>query len=84
MDLAVEKGVERFVLLSASILEVGDGPMMSRVSGYVAGLGVEWAALRPTWFMGKRFHLSNSSIANADVVVENREFLRNATSSDDS
>ena len=32
-------------------MEVGDGPNFSEVSGYIAGLGVEWAVLRPTWFM---------------------------------
>ena len=53
VDLAVEKGVKRFVLLSASLLDVGDGPMMSKVSGYLSFLpGVEWAVLRPSWFMG--------------------------------
>lgn len=52
IDLAVEKGVKRFVLLSASLLDVGDGPMMGQVSKYLSGLGVEWAVLRPTWFMG--------------------------------
>ena len=43
--------MKRFVLLSASLIDVGDGPNFSEVSGYVAGLGVEWAVLRPTWFM---------------------------------
>ncbi|KAF4630573.1 hypothetical protein G7Y89_g7562 [Cudoniella acicularis] len=52
IDLAKEKGVKRFVLQSASVLDVGDGPIMGKVSGYIAGLGVEFAILRPTWFMG--------------------------------
>ncbi len=52
IDLAVEKGVKRFVLLSASVMDVGDGPMMGQVSKYLSGLGVEWTVLRPTWFMG--------------------------------
>jgi len=51
IDLAVETGVRRFVLLSASLLDVGDGPMMSQVSKYISSIGVEWAVLRPTWFM---------------------------------
>ena len=32
-------------------MEVGDGPSFGEISGYVAGLGVEFAILRPTWFM---------------------------------
>jgi festuclavine dehydrogenase len=57
IDLAVEKGVRRFVLLSASLLDVGDGPMMGQVSKYISSFGVEWAVLRPTWFMGMPFSL---------------------------
>lgn len=53
IDLAMQKGVKRFVLLSASLLDVGDGPMMGKVSKYVTSLNVEYAILRPTWFMGK-------------------------------
>lgn len=52
IDLALSKGVKRLVLLSASLMEVGDGPAMAEVSKYVSGLGVEWAVLRPSWFMG--------------------------------
>lgn len=51
IDLALRHHVKRFVLLSASLIDVGDGPSFSEVSGYIAGLGVEWAVLRPTWFM---------------------------------
>jgi festuclavine dehydrogenase len=52
IDLAVERGVRRFVLLSASLLDVGDGPIMSQVSKYMTLIGIEWTVLRPTWFMG--------------------------------
>jgi festuclavine dehydrogenase len=52
IDLAVRKGVKRFVLLSASLLDVADGPAMSRVSKYLSEGVEEWAVLRPTWFMG--------------------------------
>jgi hypothetical protein len=52
INLATEKGVRRFVLLSASLLDVGDGPIMAQVSQYIASLGVEWAVLRPSWVMG--------------------------------
>ena len=62
IDVAVEKGVRRFVLLSASVLDVGDGPMMGQVSKYLSSLGVDWAVLRPTWFMGWSFSLSPKDI----------------------
>ena len=54
IDLARSKGVKRFVLLSASIIEKG-GPAYGTVHEYLATLGeregLEWAALRPTWMM---------------------------------
>lgn len=52
IDVAAEKGVKRLVLLSASLLDVGDGPAMGQVSKYVSERGLEWTVLRPTWFMG--------------------------------
>jgi festuclavine dehydrogenase len=52
IDLAVKNGVKRFTLLSASVLEEGDGPIMSQVSSYLKDLDVEYAILQPTWFMG--------------------------------
>lgn len=58
---AIKYGVKRFVLLSASILEVGDGPAMGEVSGYLKGLDVAWAVLRPSWFMGM-FRLVSSVV----------------------
>ncbi|KAK2807527.1 hypothetical protein FQN50_005395 [Emmonsiellopsis sp. PD_5] len=55
VDFARGKGVRRFVLLSGSPLEKG-GAAMGGVHGYLAelgelGEGVEWAVLRPSWFM---------------------------------
>lgn len=52
IDLAVKNGVKRFVLLSASVLEAADGPMMSRVCDYIKALKVDYAILQPTWFVG--------------------------------
>ncbi|KAF8156986.1 hypothetical protein B0H34DRAFT_675345 [Crassisporium funariophilum] len=50
IDLAVDKGVKRFVLLSATTTEPG-----SFGSGfnhqYLLDIGVDYAVLRPTWFM---------------------------------
>ena len=47
---ALESGVRRFVLLSASSLPEG-GPAMGLVHRLLAQTAPEWAVLRPTWFM---------------------------------
>ncbi|KAJ7767005.1 hypothetical protein DFH07DRAFT_1012023 [Mycena maculata] len=49
IDVAIGKGVKRFVLMSASMVELG-GPMMGQVHEYLRSLGVEYCALRPSWF----------------------------------
>jgi len=55
IDMAVEKGARRLVLLSASPLEEG-GQAMGQVHAYLREVGetkgIEWAVLRPSWFMG--------------------------------
>lgn len=50
IDIAKHHGVTRFVLLSSSAIDAG-GPAHGKVHEYLAGLGVEYAVLRPTWFM---------------------------------
>lgn len=50
MELAIQSGVKRFVLLSASSLEAG-GPMMGAVHTWLRDHSAEWVVLRPTWFM---------------------------------
>jgi ergot alkaloid biosynthesis protein len=47
---AMDRGVRRFVLLSASSLPEG-GPMMGAVHRSLRETAAEWAVLRPTWFM---------------------------------
>lgn len=51
IDLSLQHHVKRLVLLSASLADIADGPAMGQVSDYVKELGVEYAILRPTWFM---------------------------------
>ncbi|KAH8599569.1 agroclavine dehydrogenase [Bisporella sp. PMI_857] len=52
VNSALESGVKRFVLLSASEIEKG-GPAMGQVHEHLDSLeGVDYAVLRPTWFMG--------------------------------
>ena len=50
------------MLLSASVLDVGDGPMMGQVSKYLSGLEIELTVLRPTWFMGMSSLLSSDAL----------------------
>lgn len=50
LDRAVKAGVERVVLLSASVLDQG-GPMMGAVHAWLAVNVPQWTVLRPSWFM---------------------------------
>jgi ergot alkaloid biosynthesis protein len=50
LERALDTGVERFVLLSASSLEEG-GPMMGAVHDWLRRHASRWVVLRPTWFM---------------------------------
>ncbi|KAF8646465.1 hypothetical protein AX16_007202 [Volvariella volvacea WC 439] len=49
VDLAVKKGVERFVLLSATVFEKGK-PGTGLTHEYLESLGVGFHVLRPSWF----------------------------------
>jgi festuclavine dehydrogenase len=52
VEFASSKGVNKFVLLSATTLEKG-GPIMGEVHEHLDSTpGIEYAVLRPTWFMG--------------------------------
>ena len=48
--LAIERGMRRFVLLSASLLPAG-GPAMGQVHQWLEQNAPEWTVLRPSWFM---------------------------------
>jgi ergot alkaloid biosynthesis protein len=50
VETAVQRGVHRFVLLSGSPIEAG-GPMVGQVHAWLKTSSVEWAVLRPSWFM---------------------------------
>jgi festuclavine dehydrogenase len=51
VDMAIEKGVQRFVLCGGTTTAVGkDG--MGRVWEHFINTGVEYCVLRPSWFMG--------------------------------
>lgn len=50
VEAATARGTRRFVLLSASLLKVGD-PAMGQVHQWLEHSDAEWAVLRPSWFM---------------------------------
>lgn len=50
LEEAMRRGVQRFVLLSSSLLEPG-GPMMGEVHAWLAKSAPDWTVLRPSWFM---------------------------------
>ncbi|KAJ7253705.1 hypothetical protein B0H12DRAFT_1017419 [Mycena haematopus] len=49
IDHAIDRGVKRFVLMSAGVMELG-GFAMGKVHEYLNTLNVEYCALRPSWF----------------------------------
>lgn len=50
IEQAIDSGISRFVLLSASSLEEG-APMMGSVHAFLKHHAPGWIALRPTWFL---------------------------------
>jgi len=53
IDLAISKGVKRFVLLTASQEEIGSPVLylMWKVHEYLLNIKVDYTVLRPTWFI---------------------------------
>jgi len=67
IDLAIAKGVKRFVLLSASTVTPGS-PSLGEVHQYLLDVGVDYTVLRPTWFM------ENFGTAFVFSIKEKNEF----------
>lgn len=57
VDLAVAKGVKRFVAVTSTRSNPGDVPL-GQIHQYLLDIGVDYAILRPTWFMGTSIALS--------------------------
>ncbi|RXW20225.1 hypothetical protein EST38_g5631 [Candolleomyces aberdarensis] len=74
IDLAIKKGVKRFVLISASECVKG-GPEMGAVHGYLEKVVLEkrglidYVALRPTWFTDNLSREQYTHIKEHDEVV---------------
>ena len=86
VDFARQRGVKRFVLLSDSTVGKG-GPTTGQVHEYLDSLkGIEYAVLRPTWFMGtflfsfypwgRHHHLSGSQKTSIIPTSSNELPLR--------
>ncbi|KAK0216188.1 hypothetical protein IW262DRAFT_201677 [Armillaria fumosa] len=67
IDLAIKKGVKRFVLLSASALELGH-QAMGKVHEYLLSLKVDYAVIRPSWFFENFLTLHLSSIKEHNTI----------------
>ncbi|KAJ7443086.1 hypothetical protein B0H11DRAFT_2162971 [Mycena galericulata] len=72
IDFAIDKGVKRFVLMSAGLIEAG-GPGMGLVHEYLASLNVEYCVLRPSYFFGAP---SARFVSSRDVSLSAAEDCR--------
>ncbi|KAF8171018.1 hypothetical protein K438DRAFT_1909238 [Mycena galopus ATCC 62051] len=73
IDFAIIKGVKRFVLMSAALLEMGD-MAMGKVHEYLRDRNVEYCALRPSWFF------NNLLLNYSDHIRTNNEIVNAAGS----
>jgi festuclavine dehydrogenase len=71
VEFAAARGVRRFVLLGSSMVPE-NGPFMGQVHAKLKQLDVEWAVLRPSWFMGES---GNNSPRQKRVINSNRKLL---------
>ncbi|KAG5640829.1 hypothetical protein DXG03_006890 [Asterophora parasitica] len=67
VELAIAKGVKRFVLLSAAGTPRG-GLLNGKVHEYLAERGVDYAVLRPTWFNAVKQGLVASTVGNGKIA----------------
>ncbi|KAF5313658.1 hypothetical protein D9611_010161 [Ephemerocybe angulata] len=78
IELAVKRGVKRFVLLSASGEGTEKGPnsfSTGAVHTYLDAQGLDYVVLRPTWFIGTRF-LSDAANCHELICYNPENFLR--------
>lgn len=73
-EMAQQAGVSRFVLLSASLVEVG-GPAMGRLHQWLVDHAADWAVLRPSWFM------DNLTDGRHSLALRERSVLETAAGS---
>ncbi|KAJ6544382.1 hypothetical protein B0H19DRAFT_957082 [Mycena capillaripes] len=68
IDFAIQKGVKRFVLMSAAMIAAGD-PIMGKAHEYLHSREVEYCALRPTWFFDNILVHYSDTIRTQDEIV---------------
>ncbi|KAJ3509139.1 hypothetical protein NLJ89_g5377 [Agrocybe chaxingu] len=66
--VAIEKGVKRFVLITATQAEKGDNSQYGKVHEHLANLGVEYTVLRPTWFIENFGQFSHTIRENDEIL----------------
>ena len=71
IDLAISKGVKRFVLLTASQAEIGSPVLMGKVHEYLLNIKVDYTVLRPTWFMRTYFSMRITKASADKTFTEN-------------
>ncbi|KIM42274.1 hypothetical protein M413DRAFT_27068 [Hebeloma cylindrosporum] len=69
IDFAISKGVKRFVLLSATVMEKG-GAETGKVHELLAESGAEYVVLRPTWFLTTSNFPENFGTTFASVIQD--------------
>ncbi|KAG7447419.1 NAD(P)-binding protein [Guyanagaster necrorhizus] len=72
IDLAVQKGVKRFVLLSATSFEPGS-PAIGKVHEYLLSLKVDYAVIRPSWFFENFLTLHLPTIREQNTIMSASE-----------
>jgi ergot alkaloid biosynthesis protein len=69
VDLALKKGVQRIVLLSASLIDE-DGPVFGKIHQTVKEKAPEWTVLQPSYFMQNFIGIQHS-----DSIKDNGEIV---------
>ncbi|KAJ3517516.1 hypothetical protein NLJ89_g459 [Agrocybe chaxingu] len=72
IDLAVSKGVKRFVFISATQVEKG-GTIYGQVHEYLVDIGVDYTVLRPTWFIENFGSYAQGIVKNDEITSVAKE-----------
>ncbi|KAK0457557.1 uncharacterized protein EV420DRAFT_1549020 [Desarmillaria tabescens] len=68
IDLAVQKGVKRFVLLGVSMVESGQ-QAWGKVHEYLSSLKVDYAVIRPSWFFENFLTVHLGTIKELNTIM---------------
>jgi len=74
IDLAISKGVKRFIFLSTSVTNAGDD-FHGKVHQYLVDIGVDYVMLRPTGFMGKLYKVMQAfELSRRTLIIWTENF----------